>query len=300
MAELSPLATAEAVAQLDQLAPAAAEGFDKAGLLTFYDVMRAATGTVDDAPEELLDRAAGLAASAEAEVVESLAPRPRVAMRLLRAKEPAAAWLVLNDSATGAVRREFRASTSSGAERTDWVLPLLTTVEPPNIYAELPAFRDPRYALPDELFEIGTAVKLRCHVDEVAADRYPVLSGWAALDHVVTDANEQIALIASHDEREVRWSGTRVRRSDLVGGNRETIRRRAWAGWSVACRLEDLAGPPGRWALSIEVKHRGLVRRARIGKSVGELATCAVGRPVADKSSARLLSGPGGWVIATG
>jgi hypothetical protein len=98
----------------------------------------------------------------------------------------------------------------------------------------------------------------------------------------------------------VRWQGNRVRRADLVGGNRETIRRRAWAGWSVECRIEDLAERTGRWSLSVEVTHRGLTRRARIGKSVGELAMSVVGRPVSDRPAARLLSGAGGWVVATG
>lgn len=300
MAELSPLSTADAMARLDELAPSLEHGFDKTAVLTLHDVLRAVTGTVEEAPGELLERASSIAGTADEDVVEALAPRPRIVMRLLRAKQPAAAWLVLIDNATGAVRRDFRASTSSGAERADWSLPLLTRVEPPDIYAELPAFRDPRFAVPDELFEIGSAVKLRCHVDEVAVGRCPVVSGWAALDHVVTDANEQIALVASHDDREVRWSGVRVRRPDLVGGNRETIRRRAWAGWSVECRLEDLVEPHGRWALSIEVTHRGLVRRARVGKSVGELASCAVGRPLADRPLSRLLAGAGGWLIATG
>jgi hypothetical protein len=255
---------------------------------------------VDEEPAELLVRAAAIVEQAEVDVVESLSPRPRVVMRLLRAEATAAAWLVLIDNATGVVRRDFHASTSSGADRTEWPLPLITTVEPPSIYAELPAFRDPRFELADDLFEIGSAIRLRCHVDEVAAGRHPTISGWAALDHVTTDAEEEVAVVAAQDGREVRWRGTRVRRADLVGGNRETIRRRAWAGWAVECRPEELEQPAGRWSLSVEVTHRGLVRRSRIGKSVGELAMSVVGRPFSDKPSSRLLAGPGGWVISTG
>ncbi|HWC33876.1 MAG TPA: hypothetical protein VG650_03510 [Mycobacteriales bacterium] len=300
MAELTPLTVDAALAQLDDLAAAATAGLDKTALLTLHDVLRAVTGTVDAEPAELLAAAGALVAGAEHATVESLSPRPRVVMRLLAAGAPAAAWLVVADNATGAVRREFRSSTSSGADRTDWSLPLLTTVEPPHIYAELPAFRDPRYAVADELFEIGSAVKLRCHVDDVAAGRIPTFSGWAALDHVTTEPVEAVALVASRDDREVRWPGGRVRRADLVGGNRETIRRRAWAGWSAECRLEELGEPAGRWALSIELTHRGLVRRARLGKSVGELAASVVGRQLAERPAARLLAGGGGWVLATG
>jgi hypothetical protein len=295
VAELTPLSVDDANERLDALSE-----LDKTGLLALHDMLRAVTGTADDEPRSLLQRAADLLAGADADVIESLAPRPRVVMRLLRADALAAAWLVLMDNSTGAVRRDFRASTSSGADRTEWTLPLLTTVEPPHVYAELPAFRDPRYGLSDELFEIDGAIKLRCHVDEVATGKRPIISGWAALDHVTTQSDEVVALVAVQEGHEVRWQGNRVRRADLVGGNRETIRRRAWAGWSVECRIEDLAERTGRWSLSVEVTHRGLTRRARIGKSVGELAMSVVGRPVSDRPAARLLSGAGGWVVATG
>jgi hypothetical protein len=300
MAELSPLSLDAAHAQLDATLATVESVLDKAALLAVHDVLRAATGTVDDEPGELLARAAEIVERAEVAIVESLAPRPRVVMRLLRAGAPDAAWLVVVDNATGVVRREFHAATSSGADRTEWPLPLLTAVEPPSIYAELPGFRDPRYGLTDDSFEIGSAVKLRCHVDEVAWARHPTISGWAALDHVTTECDELVSLIATLDGHEVRWPGVRVRRADLVGGNRETIRRRAWAGWSVECHPEDLAGASGRWSLAIEVTHRGLVRRSRIGKSVGELAMAVVGRPFRERPVARLLAGPGGWVVSTG
>jgi hypothetical protein len=68
----------------------------------------------------------------------------------------------------------------------------------------------------------------------------------------------------------------------------------------VECRTDELGTANGRWALSVEVVHRGLVRRARIGKSVGELAACAVGRQLSDRPATRLLAGPGGWAIGTG
>lgn len=299
MAELTPLSVADAAAQLDDLTSAPGPALDKTALISLHDLLRAATGLADEEPAELLRRAADAVGAAEDATVESLAPRPRVVMRLLRAAALSAAWLVVNDNATGVVRRDFRASTSSGADRTEWPLPLLTAVEPPRIYAQLPTFRDPRYGVPDELFEIGSAIKLRCHVDEVAAGRYPTIGGWAALDHLTTDPDEQVAVVVAQDDREVRWPATRLRRADLVGGNRETIRRRAWAGWSAECRLDELVEPNGRWTLSVEVNHRGLVRRARIGKSVGELATCLVGRSLSERPACRLLAGAGGWVIAT-
>lgn len=296
MAELTPLSIDAAHAELEELAGATSE-LDKMVLLSIHDLLRAATAGVVEAPSDLLRRASDLVAEADGEVIESLAPRARVVMRLLRSGALAAAWVVVIDNATGSVRREFHASTSSGADRTEWALPLLTSVEPPNVYADLPAFRDPRYDLADELFEIGSAVRLRCHVDEVSSARHPGFAGWAAMDHLTTHADELVALVASQGDREVRWPGARIRRADLVGGSRDTLRRRAWAGWFVECHPEDLGEHSGRWALSIEVTHRDLVRRARIGKAAGELAARVVGRQLSDKPATRLLDGPGGWAI---
>jgi hypothetical protein len=300
MAELTPLSVTDARARIDDLQAGATPDVEKATLAAAHDVLRAVTGTTDDEPTSLLEAAAGCARRAGEAVVESLAPRPRVALRLLRAGALSAAWLVIVDNATGYVSRDFRASTSSGADRTEWPLPLLTAIEPPKVFADLPGFRDPRYAVADDLFEIGAGLKLRCHVDEVAGGRHPVIGGWAALDVLTTDRDEEVAVVATHEGREVRWPGERRRRADLVGGNRETIRRRAWAGWTVECRPEELGEGSGRWSLSVEVTHRGLTRRARLGKSVGELAAAAVGRQLSDRPVTRLLAGAGGWAIGTG
>ncbi len=298
MSELSPLSVADASAWLDELREGAS-GIEKSALANAHDLLRAVSGTTDEEPMALLESAAAYASGADATVVESLAPRIRVAMRLLRAGALSAAWVVVVDNATGFVSRDFRASTSSGAERTEWPLPLLTALEPPHVFADLPGFRDPRYAVADELYEIGAGMKLRCHVDEVAAGRHPVLSGWAALDVLTTDPEEEVAIVATQEGRDVRWPGVRQRRADLVGGNRDTIRRRAWAGWTAECRPGELGEGAGKWSLSVEVTHRGLTRRARIGKSVGELAACAVGRQLSDRPVTRLLAGPGGWAIGS-
>lgn len=293
------MSVSDAMAQLSELAASAAE-LDKAALSTVHDLLRSVTGATDDEPTSLLEAGAELVARAQDTVVASLAPRARVAIRLLRTKAFHATWAVLADNATGFVSRTFNASTSSGADRAEWPLPLLTSVEPPYVFADLPGFRDPRYGVPDELYEVGAAMKLRCHVDEVAAGRHPVLSGWAALDLLTTDPDEAVAIVATQDGHDVGWPGVRLRRADLVGGNRDTIRRRAWAGWTVECRPQDLGERTGRWALSVEVSHDGLVRRARIGKSVGELAAAAVGRQLSDKPVTRLHAGPGGWAIGAG
>jgi hypothetical protein len=273
------------------------EVIDKQRLAALYDSLLAATAAGDVLPASLLADATAAARAADDEAVEALPPRARVTMRLLRAGEAEPAWLVAIDSATGVVQRSFRASTSSGAPRADWALPLLTAVEPPHVYAELPGFRDPRYAAPDAAYEIGASIKLRCHVDEVIVAATPVFAGWAALDVLPTEPDDIVAVVATRDGTEIRWTGTRHRRADLVGGSRETLRRRAWAGWSVAVDPADLPAEGGRWALWLELGHGGLSRRARLGRSVGELARRVVGTTVCPRPATELVEGPGGWSL---
>jgi hypothetical protein len=262
-----------------------------------YDVLLGATADGDAVPTSLLATATEAVRAAEDGAVEALPPRARVVMRLLREGEAEAAWLVLIDSATGVVPRAFRASTSSGAARTDWALPLLTSVEPPHVYAELPGFRDPRFAAPDSAYEIGNAIKLRCHVDEVIAGATPLFTGWAALDVLNTDPDDAVEVVAVRDGAEIRWRGRRHRRADLVGGSREVLRRRAWAGWSVGVVTSDLPADAGRWALWLELSHAGLSRRARLGRSVSELASRLVGATVCPRPVTELVEGPGGWAL---
>ena len=68
--------------------------------------------------------------------------------RLLRDDALDAAWEVLIDNATGVVDEAYDASTATGAARTSPRLPLLTRIEAGTVFAELPGFRDPRYAAP--------------------------------------------------------------------------------------------------------------------------------------------------------
>jgi hypothetical protein len=175
-------------------------------------------------------------------------------------------------------------------------LPLLTTVEPPCIYAELPGFRDPRFAVPDEVYEVGDALTLRAHVDDVLAGGRPTFAGWAALDLLRSEPTESVAIVARHEGVEVQWPGSRHRRADLPGGSRETLRRRAWAGWRAEIDPADLSGE-GRWTLWLEIGQQGVKRRARIGKSAGELAERFVGTQLSVKPSVALVQGNGGWSL---
>ena len=86
-----------------------------------------------------------------------------------------AAWLVIVDNATGAVPSRVSSRDLVRSRSHGLAAAVADSVEPPNVYAELPGFRDPRFGLSDELFEIGGAIKLRCHVDEVAGGRRPMI-----------------------------------------------------------------------------------------------------------------------------
>jgi hypothetical protein len=268
----------------------------KDDLLAAFESLLAATPGTDDPPREVVEPVIALATGAEPAVVESLPTRPRVVMRLLRHGLVEPAWAVLIDSATGVVTNEFHATTSSGAARTDWPLPILTSIEPPHIYAQLPGFRDPRYGASDDLYEIGAAIKVRCHVDDVVAGRRPILAGWAALDVLVTEPDESVTVVARHEGVEVSWPGVRLRRADQVGGTRETLRRRAWSGWSAELSPSDLSAE-GRWTLWLEIGREGVSRRVRIGKSSSETAARSVGQPLSGRPAVSLVQGDGGWSL---
>ncbi|HVY10052.1 MAG TPA: hypothetical protein VHB18_07905 [Mycobacteriales bacterium] len=268
----------------------------KEDLVALYESLLAATPSGEDPPGELLESAAAVAGSADPAIVESLPPRARVVMRLLRHGHATPAWAALIDGATGIVKHDFRATTSSGASRTDWPLPILTAVESPDVFAQFPGFRDPRYGVPDEIYEVGAAIKLRCHVDDVIAGKRPVLAGWAALDVLDTEPTESVVVVARHEGVEISWPGSRQRRPDQVGGSRDTLRRRAWSGWRVAIDPSDLSAA-GRWTLWLAIGQRGFSRRARIGKSAGDLAERAVGHPLSRKPPVSLVQGNGGWSL---
>jgi hypothetical protein len=200
--------------------------------------------------------------------------------RLLRSGALAAAWEVLGDNGTGVVEEPYAASTATGAARTSPRLPLLTRIEAGIVYAELPGFRDPRYAAPDDCYDITSAVGLKCQLDEViAADGRLTIAGWAALDVLTATDDERLAVVVTAGDREVAWPARRLRRADLVGGRGDALTRRAWAGFSAAVDLAELL--PGEWALWVEVDHDGVVVRQRLGRDATELAVAATRASIA-------------------
>jgi hypothetical protein len=271
MAKLAPLSAGELDHELGALRPSVG-----ADLRDLHALLMRATPLLNEPPSATLVEAGDLVAALPGEVVDGLPPRPRTVFRLLLAGAVDAAWAVLIDNATGVVAEPLNASTSSGATRKAWRLPLLTRIEPPRVFADLPGFRDPRFGAPDDCYDITAGVRLRHHLDEVRIEGgIATFGGWAALDPLVTGPSEGVRLIASNGDVEVAALGCRLRRADLVTGKADATERRTWAGWSTRLDLADPRLVVGAWTLSLEVDHDGVSRRVPLGTSAGELARAA-------------------------
>jgi hypothetical protein len=253
-------------------------------LRDLHEALVRSTASSPEPPVDDLKRVAAAAGELPTDATDVLGPRPRTVYRLLRAQNWAAAWQVLTENAVGVVEVGYDASTATGQPRSTDRLPLLTRVEPPTVYAELPGFRDPRYGASDECYDISASVRLKHHLDEICMSTSVItLGGWAALDLLATDATESVRLVLSRvsdteaatETDEISVVGRRRRRADLVTGRGDALSRRAWAGWAVAIDLGDPRLRAGSWELAVEIDHQGLTRRAHLGSKVSELAHAA-------------------------
>lgn len=299
MPGLSALTAEEAAERLGGLGADVAAEPSRALLLDLHEVLIRTAVTDDGVPEKSLVTTTEIVAGLDPALIESLPTRPRVVFRLLRAGAADAARLLLVDNATGVVDETFNAATSSGAARTSPRLPLLSVIDGDRVFADLPGFRDPRFNVADDCFDISAAVRLKAHVDDAVVSQTLELAGWAAIDIVHTCADEVVTVVAVDGDRECRWPAQRHRRADLVTGTGEGLRRRAWAGWSAQLRPADLGDQHSVWTLWLEIAHDGLVRRTRLGTSVGELAARVAGRVLASgPPKVRLEARKAGWQLA--
>jgi hypothetical protein len=281
VATLEPLTAAELNAALVDWRAALTTGDTdgrpsrKGQLRELHDLLLRATPSSSRPPAAVNAVAAEVVASAAVRLVDSLAPRPRVAIRLLRAGAVEAAWAVLTDNAAGLVDDHFHRSTATGSARSSGRRPLRALIEAPRVFARLSGFRDPRFAAPDDCYDITDAVNLRHQLDEIEIDPAGTVTmgGWACLDVVTAGTAEDVRLVLVDGRREIAATGVRLRRADLVSGQGEGLLRRAWAGWSVS--FEAGAAVGGTWELWLELDHDGVVRRVPIGTEVSEIAKAA-------------------------
>jgi hypothetical protein len=245
----------------------------RAQLRALHELLIRATPLSADPPERILAAAAEFADELGPEPADAMTPRPRTVFRLLRSGVLDAAWEVLIDNATGVVEEPFGASTATGSQRTAWRLPLLTRLEPPRVFADLPGFRDPRYGAPDDCYDITEVVRLRHELDEVVVDGSAVtFGGWCALDALATGPEERVRLVVSSSAGELTVDGRRLRRPDLQSSAGAAGERKVWAGWSSTLELGDPRLLPGSWALTLRHDHRGIVRSAPLGRRATDLA----------------------------
>jgi hypothetical protein len=255
----------------------------RALLRDLHDLLMAAAPGLTDPPHRALLLVADTLRAAPPDAVMALVTRRRVVMRLLRSGAVEAAWEVLLDNAAAAdvsVPRSRR-------------LPLVTRVEGARAFADLAGFRDPRYAAPDDCYEITNRLRLGYELEELEVSGATVtIGGWAALDQLGTGPEEQVRLLLARsaaaataaagegDGDGLTIVGTRHRRSDLWTGPGEAGRLRIWAGWSAAIDLLDPRLSDGSWWLSLELRHAGMVRRVPIGgEETSELAAALAGEP---------------------
>lgn len=240
-----------------------------------HDPVMQATGAGDALPQHDLEMLAdAVRTTVPAAAEDTLEPRVRVFVRLLRAGALSPAWTLAADNGSGTVQQRVDFSTSSGAARTSLQLPLFTVVDGGRAYGWLPGFRDPRWGAPDSVFDVSADVVLRSNLDEarVADDRL-VLSGWAYLTLLATSADDTVAVAwESSDGRREVLPARRLRRSDLVKGTGADLTRLTWAGWAAEVDLSRLATRPGDWRATLSLAHGELARTAELGKRCGPLA----------------------------
>jgi poly(ribitol-phosphate) beta-N-acetylglucosaminyltransferase len=240
-----------------------------------HDVVLQLTAEVDALPA---DRLGELAAAVRAAVPEGaedrLPPRVRTLIRLLRRDALEPAWVLAEDNAAGVVRPTRAQSMWAGGSFASPRLPLPTVVDDDGrAYAWLPGFRDPRWGVPDDVYNIDNEVVLRSSLDVVLLRRGELrLSGGGYLGLLETSAQDSVVVVLNGpDGAEHRVAARRVRRPDDVRLSGPELTRLAWAGWHAQVDVAALS-TPGTWRVSLEVTERGAQRTSPLGRKRGPLA----------------------------
>jgi hypothetical protein len=177
-------------------------------------------------------------------------------------------------------------------------LPLATRVEPPEVYAWLPGFRDPRYGAPDAAYAVSDLVKASVRLDEAWWDGTVLeLGGRATLRLLPTAPDDEVTVVLVRDERQHEdVAARRVRRPDLVRGSGAELTEPAWSGF--AARLDVATVPRGVWSLRLRVSQQGITREVRLGRS--RLDAVAATTRTGGGRRAELRAGAAGTTLVVG
>lgn len=268
------------------------------------EVMRAAADVDGTKPQELDRLAAAVRDVVPAGPENKLPVRERVFVRLLRSGAVEPAWTLAGDDAAGVVPTS-RAGLkwAGGAERNSVVLPLSTVVEEGRAFAWLPGFRDPRWRLPDSVYDVTADARLRVVLEQLSLEGGRLMLGGSAHFEVLTTrADDEVTVVLrGPGGRMHRVRAERARTPEFVTSSGPELTRLAWSGWHAVVDLTALRQMPGRWSVRLELTQAGLRRSAPLGPDRGPFARTVDGCGPTDERGRvfRLKSGPDGRLSVT-
>ena len=241
---------------------------------TVHDAVRREAVDLDHTPvDDLRLLAEAVRTHVPAPVEDGLPPRVRVFVRLLRRDAVEPAWTLAADNASGFVHATSAVSTWAGPGHARTQLPLPVFVDDRAVFAWLPGFRDPRWAVPDEVFDLAADVELGARLDRARFDSDRLeLAGSAWLTHLTTRPDDTVELVLIDGDDRVRVSATRNRTPERVADSGPALTALAWIGWSAEVDLGALPRRAANWRVRIEVAQNGVRRGGPLGLRRGPLA----------------------------
>ncbi|MFD3544901.1 glycosyltransferase family 2 protein [Streptomyces sp. NPDC058655] len=157
------------------------------------------------------------------------------------------------------------------------------TVENGRVFTTLPFFRDPRVALPDELFEITDDMTVSHALQKVRWDGpVLVLEGYGFFEQLSTKERATRVVLRERTSGVCESFATTARRDDTLTnakGNPRAMGRFS-ARINLAHASDGWPVPPGNWDLHLAVSFEGVTREVRLGPRRGDDVDTTARRPV--------------------
>ncbi|WP_375497078.1 hypothetical protein [uncultured Jatrophihabitans sp.] len=236
-------------------------------------VMRCTVDGEDADPQDLRELADAVRKHVPEGAEAGLNPRVEVFVRLLREDAFDAAWTLAHDNASGVLHPSRPQATWAGGSNLTSQLALPTFVDGEHVYAWLPGFRDPRWAVPDHIYDLTERVVLRANLDTAQLQAGGLrLSGQGYLGLLVATTDDEVTIeLRGPNDARVEVPAVRMRRPELVHPKGPALTRLAWGGWSARVDLGRLSEQPGSWRAHLRVVQQGVRRQRRLGTTRGPL-----------------------------